>query len=186
MSPARFLQRSGARGLLLAACLAVTLSWSQQAAAQASSWIYVGGGAGVLDWNQQEKAAALQVDTGFGTAATHPLVLGGLLRFQGYFGSGVDLSLLARLATSGFARGGFGIALDAGVYQRWWGEDSTGLIADLTVGLPWGLTIVGGATADPDGRRLYFATAGLDFARLTVHRHSGLGWFANPMRSPEE
>ena len=35
-------------------------------------------------------------------------------------------------------------------------------------------------------QKLYFASLGIDFARLTVHRHTGLDWFPNPMRVPEE
>jgi len=56
---------------------------------------------------------------------------------------------------------------------------------DLSVGRRG--ILLGGATLGSGGdQRLYFASIGLDLARLTVHRHSGLDWFANPMRAPED
>jgi len=180
-----------ARRLILSLCVslagfaAATLG-PRRAAAQASSWLYVGGGAGVIDQGQRQTRAALQLDAGLGSAATHPIVLGALFRGQAYFGSGVDLALVARAVSRGFARGDWGLGLDLGIYQRWWGVDSTGAIGNLVLGGPWGLTLLGGATLDKDDQRLYFASLGIDLARLTVHRHSGLNWFANPMRSPED
>ncbi|MEO8183330.1 MAG: hypothetical protein ABI895_31235 [Deltaproteobacteria bacterium] len=180
-----------ARGLLLPLCLslagfaAASLA-PRRAAAQATSWLYVGGGTGVVDQGERQTRPALQLDTGLGSPATHPLVLGALFRAQAYFGSGVDLALVARGVSRGFARGELGVGLDVGVYQRWWGADSTGVIGNLVLGGPWGLTLLGGATLGSGDQRLYFASVGIDLARLTVHRHSGLGWFANPMRVPED
>ena len=170
-----------------AALAALAALWPSAAAAQATSWLYVGGGAGVIDQQQQQQTQpALQLDTGLGTSATHPVVLGALFRAQAYFGSGIDLAMVARGVSRGFARGEFGLGLDVGVYQRWWGVDSTGVIGNLVLGGPWGLTLLGGATVGSGDQRLYFASLGLDLARLTVHRHSGLDWFANPMRAPED
>jgi hypothetical protein len=180
-----------ARGLGLPLCVsmagfAAASFWPRSAEAQASSWLYVGGGTGVIDAGDRTIRPALQLDTGLGSAATHPVVLGGLFRAQAYFGSGVDLAVVIRGVSRGFARGDWGLGLDVGVYQRWWGIDSTGAIGNLVLGGPWGLTLLGGATLGSGDQRLYFATLGLDLARLTVHRHSGLGWFANPMRAPED
>lgn len=178
----------------LAACSGLALAllaFSPSAAAQATSWLYVGGGAGVVDAgdgepSERETRSAVQLDTGIGTSARQPVVVGGLFRVQGYVGAGVDLGLAARLATRGFALGGFGAALDAGVYQRWWGAESTGFTGNLVLGAPWGITLLGGASVGSGDQRIYFASLGIDLARLTVHRHSGLSWFANPMRSPGE
>jgi hypothetical protein len=180
-----------ARWLVLSLCLslagfAAVSSWSRSAAAQASSWLYVGGGTGVIDQGDRQARPALQLDTGLGSPATHPIVLGALFRAQAYFGSGIDLALVARGVSRGFARGDWGVGLDVGAYQRWWGVDSTGVIGNLVLGGPWGLTLLGGATLGSADQRLYFASLGLDLARLTVHRHSGLTWFANPMRVPED
>ena len=98
----------------------------------------------------------------------------------------VDVTVLARGVTRGFARGGFGLGLDVGAYQRWWGSQSTGVTGNLVLGAPWGLTLLGGASIGTGEQKLYFASLGIDFARLTVHRHSGLDWFPNPMRVPAE
>jgi hypothetical protein len=174
------------RGLLFFALLCACFAWPRAARAQASSWLYVAGGAGVLDAGERESHPLLQIDSGLGTSARHPLVLGGMFRIQGYFGAGVDLGLVSRLVTRGFARGDFGVGVDAGVYQRWWGEESRGFVGNLVFGAPWGLTLITGLTAGSGDQRLYFASLGLDLARLTVHRQSGLNWFANPMRSPAE
>jgi hypothetical protein len=166
------------------------LLWAAPASAQATSWLYVGGGSGVLDFPTREgdglERPALQVDSGLGTSATSPVVVGALFRGQAYFGSGLDLALVARGVSRGFARGGFGLGLDVGAYQRWWGSQSTGVTGNLVLGGPWGLTLLGGASIGSGEQKLYFASLGIDLARLTVHRHTGLDWFANPMRVPAE
>lgn len=162
------------------------LGASSTASAQATSWLYVGGGAGVFEGDEQERRSVLQLDTGLGTSAKHPLVVGGIFRLQGYFGGGADLGLGARVVTRGFALGGFGAGIDAGAYQRWWGAESTGFTGNLVLGAPWGITLLGGASVGSGDQQVYFASLGIDLARLTVHRHSGLDYFANPMRSPGE
>jgi len=139
-----------------------------------------------VERSENELFPLLHFDTGMGTSAKNPIVVGGLLRVQGYFGGGADFGLLARFATRGYARGDFGLGVDAGMYQRWWGADSTGFAGNLVLGAPWGLTLLGGATIGSGEQRGYFASLGIDLALLTVHRHTGLDWFANPMRSPGE
>lgn len=171
---------------MAAAVLVLAALPSRRAAAQASSWLYVGGGAGHIERTDGESLSLLHVDSGLGTSATSAVVAGGLLRAQGYFGGGIDLAILARVVSRGFAKGDFGLGVDAGVYQRWWGRDSSGFTANLLLGAPWGLTLVGGASYGSADQRGYFASLGIDFARLTVHRHAGLNWFANPMRAPAE
>ncbi len=178
--------REVARRAALAALVLGLLALPRSAAAQASSWLYVGGGAGRIERADNESLSLVQVDTGLGTSSRKPIVVGGLFRIQGYIGGGADLGLVARLCTSGFVQGGFGAGVDAGVYQRWWGPDSTGVAGNLVLGAPWGITLIGGATLGSDDQRAYFASLGIDFARLTVHRHTGLDWFRNPMRSPDE
>jgi hypothetical protein len=175
----------GATGM--AAMLAVVaLAWSAPAHADLSSWLYVGGGAGVLDRETKEEKSLFHLDTGMGLEPNSFLVLGGLFRAQALFGSGVDLGLLSRLVTREFVRGGFGGGIDFGAYQRWWGEGSTGFTGNVVLGAPWGLTLYAGASVGSNDERLLFASIGFDFARLTVHRHTGLDWFANPMRSPRD
>jgi hypothetical protein len=188
MSYARFARWLAVR--LGPALVLALLTVPSSAAAQATSWLYVGGGAGILETGavepEKETRSALSLDTGLGTSAEHPVVVGGIFRVQAYFGAGADLGVAARIVTRGFAIGGFGAGIDAGVYQRWWGTESTGFTGNLVLGAPWGITLLGGASVGSEDQRIYFASLGIDLARLTVHRHSGLDWFANPMRSPGE
>src|SRR5688572_20444281 len=184
-------RRRPALGRVGPACVAGLLAlvaFAAPAAARAdvSSWLYAGGGAGVLDRETKEDKTLFHLDTGMGTDPASPLVFGGLFRAQALFGSGVDLGLVSRLVTGSFVRGGFGGGIDLGVSQRWWGEGSTGLTGNLVLGAPWGLTLCAGGTLGTNDERLLFATIGFDFARLTVHRQTGLDWFANPMRSPRD
>jgi hypothetical protein len=176
----------GACGVLRLLVVVAAVIWSPAARAQATSWLYVGGGAGVFDAGDRESRPALQLDTGLGTSAEHALVAGGIFRLQGYLDQGVDIAGALRLVTRGFAIGGFGIGVDAGVYQRFWGPGSTGFNGDVVLGAPWGLTLLGGASVGSGDQRVYFVSLGVDFARLTVHRNTGLDWFANPMRAPEQ
>lgn len=185
-TPVLHCRSSAAAKVLSGAAFSLLAAWSTSAAAQATSWLYAGGGAGRVQRQSDESLSLIQLDTGLGTTAKAPVVVGGLFRLQGYLGGGLDLGVAARLVTRGFARGGFGVGIDAGVYQRWWGPDSTGFAGNLVLGAPWGLTLVGGATQGSGDQRVYFASLGIDFARLTVHRHTGLDWFANPMRAPSE
>jgi hypothetical protein len=178
----RRLGRACAAGLLGLLAFAVP----RAARADVSSWLYIGGGPGVLDRATKEDKTLLHIDTGLGTNPASSLVFGGLFRGQALFGSGLDLGLVSRLVTGGFVRGGFGGGIDLGVSQRWWGEGSTGLTGNLVLGAPWGLTVYAGGTLGSNDERLIFATIGFDFARLTVHRQTGLDWFANPMSSPRD
>jgi hypothetical protein len=182
-------RRAGRCSAAALASLLAAFTWSPAARAQATSWLYVGGGAAQVDTdgtNDTEIHSALQLDTGLGSSARHPLVVGGLFRVQGYFGAGADLGVAARLVTRGFALGDFGVGVDAGAYQRWWGSGSTGFTGNLVLGAPWGFTLLGGASVGSGDQRIYFVSLGIDLARLTVHRHVGLDWFSNPMRSPGE
>ena len=175
----------GTCGVLRPLVVVAALVWSPAAWAQATSWLYVGGGAATFDVEDKSSHPAIQVDTGMGTSAEHALVAGGIFRLQGYFDAGVDLAGALRLVTRGFAIGGFGVGLDAGVYQRFWGPGSTGFNGDIVLGAPWGLTLLGGASIGSGDQRAIFVSLGVDLARLTVHRNTGLDWFENPMRSPE-
>jgi hypothetical protein len=159
------------------------------ARAQATSWLYLGGGAGVIepsDQDARDRFPLVQIDTGLGSSATHPIVAGGILRVKGYVGGGLDLGALARMTSKGYARGDFGLGLDVGLNQRLWGVKTTELTGDIVLGAPWGLTAVAGAEIGAHDRKGFFVSLGFDFARLTVHRNVGLTWFANPMRSPED
>jgi hypothetical protein len=158
------------------------LAATGQARADVSSWAYVGGGMSSIKQQNLELKVdpTLAIETGVGTAPRHPLVVGGLFKLQALFGNGADLGLSLRVATRSFVTGNFGLALDAGPYQRFWGEGSTGGQASLVLGAPWGITLsVGGGVGSNDARQ-FGATLGVDFARLTVYRLAGENWFPNP------
>ena len=150
--------------------------------ADVSSWAYVGSGVSSIKQQDLELKVdpSLAIETGIGTPATHPFVVGGMFKLKGLIGDGADLGLALRLATRGFVTGQFGLALDAGPYQRFWGAGSSGGQGALVIGAPWGITLsLGGGMGTHDARE-YGATLGLDFARLTVYRLSGENWFPNP------
>lgn len=158
------------------------LAATEQARADVSSWAYVGGGMTSLKQKNLELKVdpTLAIETGIGSAPRHPLVVGGMFKLQALFGNGADLGISLRLATRSFVTGNFGLALDAGPYQRFWGEGSTGGQASLVLGAPWGITLsLGGGMGSNDARQ-FGATLGVDFARLTVYRLAGENWFPNP------
>ncbi len=168
------------RVLLSLALCAGIVGISPHARADVSTWLFVGAGPSWIDQGNQEQQLSFQLDAGLGSPATHPVVVGGLFHLQSHFGLGTDLGLMGRIATQGFANGDWGGAVDLGAYQRWWGMGSTGGRAALALGAPWGITLnLAGQLGTRDNRMLS-AVLGIDLARLTVHRQSGLDWWHNP------
>jgi len=160
----------------------LALAHAAPARADVSSWAYVGSGASQLEQRGLERKIdpTLSIETGFGTSPHRSLIFGGMFKLLALFGDGADLGISARLASRGFVTGGFGLALDAGPYRRFWGEGSTGGQAALVLGAPWGITLsLGGGYGTNDARQIG-ASLGFDFARLTVYRLSGENWFPNP------
>ena len=103
-----------AAGLLLAAA---------PARAEVSSWLAVGGGYGfernaVAD--STRRATAFTTTLGVGSSPLNRFVVGGVFRTMTHFTLGTDISLGPRFATGGFARGDWGLAVDAGVVGRFW------------------------------------------------------------------
>jgi len=165
------------------ACAAAALVLAPRAAhADVSSWAFVGGGVSHLE--QQGLRAtwmpAMRMHIGLGTDPSNPIVLGGLFSLEPNFGHGSDLALLVRGASRGFVNGDFGLALDAGPYQRFWGEKSSGGEATLWLGAPWGLSFGVNASVGSHDAKGFSGIVGIDFARLTIYRTSGTSWFPNP------
>lgn len=181
--------RTPIRLIAAAASLAGPLAWASAARADASSWVYVGGGAVALKQGKTipdyAVSGALQIDVGVGTSPEAPVIAGGLFRLTPMFTSGVDMGLLARGATRGFQQGGFGVALDAGGYLRLWGPGSVGFQGGLTIGAPLGLTLALLGSVGSDSARSFGATLGIDFLRLTVYRKTMLEAWPNPLPSQE-
>lgn len=153
------------------------------ARADVSSWIFVGGGAANLDLDEGIETVnpiALQLDAGFGTAPTGPLVLGFAAKAWTFLDHGTDIGLAARLTTAGYSQGDWGLALDLGGTQRFWGDSVKTLPStSLSLGLPWGLTLAATAASDFDATQSLVLTLGFDWARMTVHRTSGDSWWRN-------
>ena len=161
--------------------LAATLSISPAAQADVSSWAYAGGGASTFERHGGARGTQglVQLETGIGLSPEYPVAVGALFRSMTHLGEGTDWALMARAATSGFSNGDLGLALDVGAYQRWWGQTSTGLLATLGGGLPWGVNISAtGGYARP-GEYMVGLTVGIDWARLTSHRSTGGQWLPN-------
>jgi hypothetical protein len=164
---------------------------ARPARADVSSWMAFGGGyAGQVnrDTAALGSAGAFTYSMGVGTTPLRPLVVGGLLRGTTMFGLGTDLGLAIRGATGGFARGDWGLALDAGAAWRSWGGNAYGawpLQGVVTLGAPFGFQLaLGGELASVSGGRQaegFFAALELDLLRLTVTRQGATErWWPNP------
>lgn len=158
------------------------------AAADVSSWLSVGGGYGLKRDDERrtyDRAASASFAIGVGTEPTRAVVVGGVLRSTTYFSLGTDLGISARIASGGFARGQWGLALDAGPMWRSFGHGQYGrwpISAMLVGGAPWGVELaVGGeilriAGEDAQARGVV-ALLELDLLRLTVMRQGGTDRF---------
>jgi hypothetical protein len=164
-----------------------TASFSTSAHADAASWFSVAGGLGAFsEGGQRQYPGALQLELGLGSSPASAVVVGGVAKTLSYFGNGTDVAFTFRFASGGFARGGFGFAIDAGAYQRWWGEDSSGVLGALVLGGPFGLQLTAMTEQGTNDVRAYAATFGIDFLRLTVYRNAPGGYWPNPILAPVE
>lgn len=173
-----------------AACMVHALRPSD-ARADATSWLSFGGGYGVERTDSRDaydRATAMSLAIGVGTEPRNAVVFGGLLRSTTFFTLGTDFGLAARVATGGFARGQWGVALDAGPAWRTWGGGDYGrfpLRGMLFLGAPWGVQLgVGGDYYNLAGvpyARGVVALLEIDLLRLTVMRQGATDrWWENP------
>ena len=180
------------RSIVPAAFATACILHGSDARADVSSWLSVGGGYS-LNHNQTAdtyaRAAAMSFAIGVGTESTRSVVVGGLLRSNVFLSVGTDLGLAARVATGGFARGQWGLALEAGPTWRSFGHGEYGrwpVTGALTLGAPWGAQLaVGGEmfklAGDDAAARGAFAVLELDLLRLTVMRQGATDrWWHNP------
>jgi hypothetical protein len=160
------------------------------ARADVTSWLGVGGGMAVERDNAtrtSRTAPTMTYSIGVGSTPASSLVVGGILRGTTLFDRGTDLGLAARVCTGGFARGDWGIALDAGVLWRSWLSDygEWPVQALVTGGTPWGLQVVVGSDfASVSGGTPaagFYAALEIDLLRFTVMRQgSSERWWFNP------
>jgi hypothetical protein len=124
--------------------------------------------------------SALTFDMGIGTTPDGPVIVGGLLRVQPLLGNWTDLAILARAATHGFQASAFGLAVDAGVFARFWGEKCAGFMGELTLGAPLGFQLSIQAMVGTKSTLGFGAVAGIDLLRLTLYRQTMLDHWQNP------
>jgi hypothetical protein len=185
--------------LALASSLAV-LAAAAPARAEASAWMYVGGG--TMVWKQGDSATLaaagatkdtskfgvngmMTIDVGAGTTPTRSFIFGSIFRVQPVFANGVDLAMLARLCTHGFQVGDWGLALDAGAYLRTWGPlKGGGFAGGLSLGAPLGFTLAVQTQVGNEKGLGVGATLGIDLLRLTVYRKTLENWWQNPGPNP--
>jgi hypothetical protein len=176
------------RRLALALSLAaVAFLASSAARADATGWVHTGGG--VLAFHDGPDAdlvlaPTMAIDLGVGTTSRAPFILGGLFRVQPVFDHGVDLALMGRFATEGFQKSVVGFALDLGMYQRWWGKQSTGFAGELVLAGPLGLQLSALGEYGSNQSYGFGGVLGLDLARLTIYREHLLDWWPNPQTEP--
>jgi hypothetical protein len=162
-----------------------------EAHAEPSSFLAVGPGYGLKraeSTGTYDRATALSLSIGVASTPRGAIVVGGLFRSLTYFDLGTDISLSLRVATGGFARGQWGLALDVGPGIRSWTSRDYGrypLGGMLTLGGPWGLQLgVGGEALNLAGSPAsqgVVALFELDLLRLTVMRQGATDhYWENP------
>lgn len=180
-----------ARSCAAAAFVVMCMLHARDARADVSSWLSAGGGVSMQRDDVSKHTStvgAMSFAVGVGSSPMRSFVVGGLFRTTTNFTLGTDLNLSARFATGGFARGGWGFALDLGPTLRLWkGGDYGQLPAHgmIFLGMPWGLQAgVGGDvwsfTGAPYAQGLT-ALLEIDLLRLTVMRRgTTTSWWPNP------
>jgi hypothetical protein len=179
------------RGALAWVCSFAALLAAADARADVTSWLAVGAGGALQrshDSGTRALAPAITYSLGVGSSPVAPFVVGGLVRGTTMVDLGTDLGVALRAATGGFARGHWGLALDAGALWRPWRGGSYGkwpLQAVLTGGSPWGLQFAVGtelwSVANRTPAQGFSAVLELDLLRLTVMRQGPTErWWPNP------
>ena len=180
------------RAFVGGALVACAMTSTEHASADVSSWLSAAGGYGLKHndtTGNYKGAGSATFAIGVGSSPLSSVVVGGILRSTTYFALGTDLGVSARVASGGFARGHWGLALDVGPMWRTFGDGEYGrwpLSAMLLAGGPWGLQLgVGGellkiAGNDAQARGL-IAVFEIDLLRLTVMRQGSTDrYWENP------
>src|SRR5262252_1649523 len=150
--------------------------------------MFVGPGATSFKMNDDARVLkpTLAFDVGVGTTPDASFIVGGYFHLQPVFGAGTDLALLLRAATRGYQAGGFGLALDAGGYARYWNGGSYGFAGGLVLGAPLGFEIHAQTEIGTSSAVAFGAVAGIDLLRLTVYRQSLTDYWYNPSTAQHE
>jgi hypothetical protein len=168
------------KGIFASSVVVAALAVTAPARADVSSWFAFGGGYGVQRdgvAGQTDRATAMSMSLGVGSSPRSTFVGGGLFRTVTFFTLGTDLALGPRFCTGGFARGQWGVAVDANVVGRFWNDGNYSrfpLQGIVTLGAPWGVQLGIGAQAFNLGSGPSaaggFAVLEIDLLRLTVMR----------------
>lgn len=162
------------------------------ASADVTSWFSTGGGYTFQKDSSTgdfARATMLTFALGVGSSPRDKIMFGAGVRSTTLFGLGTDLSLMPRVATGGFARGDWGLAVDFGVAARWYDDGHFGrypLQLMVIGGTPWGFQLGLGGNAlslsgEPHAQGV-FALLEFDFLRFTVMRQgSSERWWPNPL-----
>jgi hypothetical protein len=160
--------------------------------ADITSFLSTGGGMEVAKnrvAKSTDSAGSMSFAMGVGTDPLRKVVLAGMFRSTTSFSLGTDLNLAARVATGGFARGQWGVALDMGPGWRSFAHGQYGkwpLFGQVTLGAPWGLQLGAGAQVlklggDDPTAVSFLAVLEVDLLRLTVMRQGSTDkWWPNP------
>jgi hypothetical protein len=168
----------------LAACSALLVAG--QARADAATWFHTGAGAVAFKHGADSDvklAPSLAFDLGVGTTTRADYIFGGYFRVLPMIGEGADLALMARFANQDFQQGWFGFAFDAGAYQRFWGDKSTGFMGQAVLGGPFGLQLAALGSVGSHSSWSVGGTLGIDLVRLVVDRQHHTDWWPNPRPS---
>jgi len=165
---------------------------AEPARADITSFLSTGGGMELAKnrvANTFDSAGSMSFALGVGTDPFRKVVLAGMFRSTTSFSLGTDLNLAARVATGGFARGQWGVALDVGPGWRSFAHGQYGkwpLFGQATLGAPWGLQLGVGAevlkiAGDDPSAVSFLAVLEIDLLRLTVMRQGSTDkWWPNP------
>jgi hypothetical protein len=171
--------------------LAATFLPARGARADVTSWMSAGAGY-ALERNrvigENDFATSLTYSLGVGTSPLKPFVIGGLARGTTLINLGTDVGVAVRASTGGFARGDWGVAVEAGALWRPWRDGNYGswpLQGVVTVGAPWGFQVAAGVEIGTLTNELSaeggFVALELDLLRLTVMRQGATEkWWPNP------
>lgn len=167
--------------LPLAVLAGALLAAPSARAADTSSWLSAGGGAGFVHnvtLDQDDVRPALSFALGVGTTPVKRWVVGGVFRSTTYVKQGTDLGVGLRFAQGSFARGDWGVAAELGPGARFYrGAGQVGrypVQAKLLGGAPWGVELgVGADLLDLSGETQgigFVAFVGVDLLRFTLNR----------------
>lgn len=200
--------RSLQRVAITAGVLGAAVLGSSSAHAEPSAWVALGGG--VLAWRVPREVTpataadlnnnvaavpavyaegttfridpTMRIEAGIGMPDRYPVIVGGVFRVSPLLASntGADMAWLVRACNRSFQVGGFGVALDVGVYARTWGVRSTGFEGSLTVGAPLGIAASFNFMMGTNTVMGFGGVVSLDLLRLTLYRKTFLNWWPNP------